>query len=80
MSSLSAPEPQASTVAYALIRQAIEQRMHFLATYHGFHRETCPHSIGINRREAYVVNWFAPYWPRLTALLKELPAPLSAAA
>jgi len=50
MSSLPAPEPQSSTDTYALIRQAIEQRMHVLATYHGFHREMCPHSIGVNKR------------------------------
>lgn len=49
MSGIPAPEPQPSTNTYALIRQAIEQRMHVLATYHGFHREMCPHSIGVNK-------------------------------
>jgi hypothetical protein len=50
MSSQSVPEPQAGIGTYGLIRQAIEKRQQVIATYHGFRREMCPHSIGVNRR------------------------------
>jgi hypothetical protein len=42
-------EPPSETDAYALIRQAIERRLQVLAAYHGYRREMCPHSIGVNR-------------------------------
>ncbi len=45
----SVPEPQASTDTYVLIRQAIEKRQQVIATYHGYRRVMCPHSIGVNR-------------------------------
>lgn len=38
------------TDIYQLIRQAIERRQQVLATYRGYYREMCPHSIGVSKR------------------------------
>ena len=39
---------------YALIRQAIQNKQQVTATYHGHHREMCPHVLGMKggRRQA----------------------------
>ena len=36
-------------MSYGLVRQAILQQSPITATYHGYHREMCPHVIGIKR-------------------------------
>jgi hypothetical protein len=50
MSSRSIPPPKDTTDTYHLIRQAIEKRQQVLATYRGYDREMCPHSLGVNKR------------------------------
>ena len=37
------------TDIYDLVRRAIEMRQQVLATYRGYYREMCPHSIGVNK-------------------------------
>ena len=44
------PEPEQPADVYSLIRQAIERKQQVLATYHRYHREMCPHALGVNKR------------------------------
>ena len=40
---------------YATIRQAILDKEQVLATYHGYHREMCPHVIGWKHGEEHAL-------------------------
>jgi len=50
MSDRPVPAPQDTTHTYGLVRQAIEKRQQVTATYRGYYREMCPHSLGVNKR------------------------------
>ena len=40
---------QPPITSYDLIRRAIERKQQVIATYRGYHREMCPHSLGVSK-------------------------------
>ncbi|SRR5260370_26183900 len=39
-----------ASATYQTVRQAIQQKLHVIGTYNGYHRVMCPHAIGRNKR------------------------------